>query len=125
MNLHPGTILVIDDEESVLDFIKYNLDKEGYTVTTFNTSRGVIDYVKEKKPDLVISDWMMPGKNGIDLLVDFRRDVALKAIPFIMMTCRNSITDINNAYNKGANDFLVKPFKLSELKSRIHKYLTL
>src|SRR6202008_1353226 len=113
------TIIVIDDEESILDFVKYSLKKEGYEVITFPEAGSAMDHIKINKPSLVISDWMMPGKTGIDLLCDFRKDQSLKCVPFIMMTCNNSITDITRAYNNGANDYLVKPFRLDELKSRV------
>lgn len=118
------TIVVIDDEESILDFVKYNLKKEGYEVFTFPEASSAMSHVKTQVPSLVISDWMMPGKSGIDLLCDFRDDNSLKCVPFIMMTCNNSISDITRAYNNGANDYLVKPFRLDELRSRVHKLLS-
>jgi DNA-binding response OmpR family regulator len=123
--MKPKTIVVIDDEESILDFVKYNLKKEGYEVTTFDEAFSAMSHIKSNLPSLVISDWMMPGKSGMDLLCDFRNDTTLKCIPFIMMTCKNSITDINRAFHNGANDYLVKPFRLDELRSRVQRLVSL
>ena len=118
------SIIIVDDEESILDFVKYNLTKEGYEVVTFDNAESAIIYFEaHNRVSLIISDWLLPEKSGIDLLEMVKNDNRLYNIPFIMMTIKNSNADINLALRKGVNDYLVKPFKLADLKERVHKYL--
>lgn len=116
-------IIVVDDESDVLNFIGYNLRKEGYTVSVFNNGASAMDYAINSQPDLVISDWWMPEKSGIELLQEFKQKEELREVPFIMITCNDNEQDILEALEKGADDYLIKPFKVKELKARVKNRL--
>ncbi len=112
-------IALIDDDEDILNFLNYNLVKKGYKVILFSDCNQILDSLKHFKPNLIISDWMLPGKQGIDLLVEIRKDEELRSTPFVMITCNNSYMDISKAFNKGINDYFVKPFKIADFLSRV------
>ena len=112
-------IALIDDDEDILNFLNYNLVKKGYKVILFSDCNQILDSLKKSKPTLIISDWMLPGKQGIDLLMDIRKDDELRTTPFVMISCNNSYTDISKAFNKGINDYFVKPFKIADFLTRV------
>ena len=114
-----GNILIIDDEEAIIDFLGYYLKKEGFLVTSISESQHAIRFLETNSPSIIISDWMIPGISGIELLWKIKRDERLRSTPFIMMTCKNKKEDIDLAFDLGADDYIVKPFKLSELKKKI------
>lgn len=117
------TILLADDEEATRDILKYNLLKEGFLVYTFSDGSPVLDFAGSHKPDLIISDWMMPVKSGIDLVQELRRTPSLKETPFLMISCNGNISDISHAYSRGVDDYLVKPFRIPDLKKAVNRLL--
>ncbi|MBS1636058.1 MAG: response regulator [Bacteroidetes bacterium] len=120
----PVQIAVIDDENDVLDIIKYNLDKEGFQVSVYSDCESALEGFQSRTlPDLIICDWMLPGMSGFDLLKLLKANIRYKLIPFIMVTCHNTSRFITDALNNGADDYLTKPFKLKELVARVHKRL--
>jgi len=112
-------IALIDDDEDILSFLNYNLVKKGYKVLLYNDCNQIIDSLKSNKPALIISDWMLPGKQGIELLSEVRNDNELKTTPFVMITCNNSYNDISSAFNRGINDYFVKPFKILDFLTKV------
>ena len=82
-----------------------------------------LEKIKNFKPDLIISDWMMPGKSGIELVQELRRNNKLKEVPFLMISCNSGIHDISMAYSSGVDDYLVKPFRIPDLKKSIQRLL--
>lgn len=113
------TILIIDDEEAIIDFVSYFLKKEGFQITPINDSQKALRYLEFNSPLLILSDWMIPGMTGIELLWKIKRDPRLNKTPFIMMTCKNRKEDIDLAFDNGADDYIVKPFKMMDLKKKI------
>ena len=118
-----NSILIIDDEEAIIDFLGYYLKKEGFIVRTICDSQLALRYLENNIPSLIISDWMIPGLSGVGILWKLKRDDRFKKIPFIMMTCKNKKEDIDLAFDLGADDYIVKPFKMMDLKKKIEEHL--
>jgi DNA-binding NtrC family response regulator len=112
-------ILVVDDEESMCNFMEIMLNKEGYQVETANSGEAAIRSIKKTTPDLVIADMMMPEMSGLELLTNARQ--IRGEIPFIMMTAFASVDSAVEALKKGAEDYITKPFKVGEIKHAIKK----
>ena len=112
-------IAVIDDISDVLELVEYNLRKEGMEVVTYTNSNEALDEIVKNLPDLVISDWMMPEPDGLEVCRRLKNDERTKNIPLMMLTCKGSIHDYREAINAGAGDYVVKPVRMDELMRRI------
>lgn len=109
-------VLVIDDERAIADIIKFNLEKEGYTVDTAYDGEEGVDKVYKWEPDLVILDIMMPKKDGFQVLKEIR---ARYKFPVIMLTAKEEEVDKVLGLELGADDYVVKPFSMRELIARV------
>ncbi|CCH51558.1 Phosphate regulon transcriptional regulatory protein phoB [Fibrisoma limi BUZ 3] len=118
-----STIVVIDDEEDILDLIRYNLERERATVHTFLSGREALQNMYAIRPDLVVCDWMMNDIDGLDLCRLMKRDNSLSHIPFVMLTARADEIDAVTALELGADEYLIKPIRIRELITRIKKIL--
>ncbi len=116
-------IVIIDDEPSILEILSYNLKKEGYQVDTFEDSTMAISHIKKHSADLILTDWCMPGMDGLDVCRAIKQSSETSGIPIFMLTCKNDEIDVVTALELGADDFLSKPFRLKELIVRIKKTL--
>lgn len=116
-------IIVIDDEEDILELIRYNLEKERAAVETFTSGSEALKTIQRSMPDLVICDWMMDDIDGLDLCRLLKRDPHLSQIPFVMLTGRSDEIDAVTALELGADEYLTKPIRLRELITRIKKIL--
>ncbi|GAB3221147.1 response regulator transcription factor [Spirosoma arcticum] len=116
-------IVVIDDEEDILELIRYNLEKERATVETFTSGQEALKIIQQSAPDLIISDWMMGDIDGLDLCRVLKRDPLLSQIPFVMLTARGDEIDAVTALELGADEYLVKPIRMRELITRIRKII--
>lgn len=114
------TVLIVDDEPKVIDFIAPFLRQEGYGVLTASSGREALRIVREQQPSLVILDWMMPGMSGIEVCRELRNR---GRIGIIMVTARVEETDKIVGLEVGADDYLTKPFSLRELVARIRSLL--
>ena len=112
-------VTVIDDVSDILDLINYNLEKEGMEVTSFTNGSEAIRHIAATKPSIVISDWMMPEPDGLEVCRILRNHMATKEIPIIMLTCKGDIQDYKTAMNAGASDYIAKPVRMDELIRRI------
>jgi len=113
-------ILVVEDEEALTTLLRYNLDAEGYDVETVARGDEADTRLKERIPDLVILDWMLPGLYGLEVC---RRLRAASDVPILMLTAKDDIKDRVQGLDAGADDYLVKPFSLRELISRVRALL--
>jgi two-component system, OmpR family, response regulator MprA len=113
-------ILVIEDEEKILHFLRRGLAYEGYQVETAIDGSAGLELAGEDPPDLVILDWMLPGMDGLEVC---RRLRAAGSIPILMLTAKDSISDRVRGLDAGADDYLVKPFALDEVLARIRALL--
>jgi two-component system alkaline phosphatase synthesis response regulator PhoP len=118
-----NSIVVIEDEPAINDLIHFNLLKEGYQVFAARDGLEGLQLVKEKKPDLVILDIMMPKMNGHEVCSAIRADAELKAIPIIFLTAKSQDEDIVSGLNQGGDDYITKPFAPSVLMARTQAVL--
>ncbi len=114
-------ILVVDDEESMCNFMEIMLRKEGYSVTTAQSGKSAVSMIDNEPPDLVISDIMMPEMSGIDLLVETKK--RHEKMHFVVMTAFASVDSAVDALKRGADDYITKPFKVDEIKHVIKNLL--
>lgn len=113
-------VLVVEDEEALRHLLHYNLEAEGYEVATAASGDEADLFVRERLPDLVLLDWMLPGGlSGIELCRRLRAREATAHLPIIMLTARGEEDERVRGLALGADDYVVKPFSLAELMARI------
>jgi two-component system, OmpR family, phosphate regulon response regulator PhoB len=116
-------ILVAEDEDSLATLLNYNLEKEGYAVAVAADGEDALMMINEKLPDLILLDWMLPKVSGIEVCRRLRARTETRNIPIIMLTARGEETDRIRGLDTGADDYIVKPFSMSELSARIRAVL--
>lgn len=114
------TILIVDDEESILELLDMGLGREGFRVVAARNGREALDLFRQESPDLVILDWMLPEVDGLEVC---RRLRAQSAVPILMLTARGELDDKVLGLETGADDYLPKPFKFKELLARVRALL--
>jgi DNA-binding response OmpR family regulator len=112
-------IVLIEDDADLYALLKYNLEKEGFSMVGSQTGRGAIELCRRERPDLIILDIMLPDSDGLDICKGIRAHSELAHIPVIFLTARASETDRIVGLELGANDYIVKPFFVRELIARI------
>jgi two-component system response regulator RegX3 len=120
MNSTPARILVVDDEESILQFVEYNLVKEGYEVTTAPSGDGALELAAATPFDLVVLDIMLPGTDGYEVC---RRLRAMGDTPVLFLSARDTELDKVVGLELGGDDYLAKPFGVRELVARVKALL--
>lgn len=123
MDTKKATILLVDDEDDILEFIGYNLEKEGFNVLTAKNGQKGIQLAQKHQPDLILLDLMMPKMDGIETCEHLRADVALKNILIVFLTARGEDYSQIAGYNAGADDYIAKPIKPKVLISKIKAIL--
>lgn len=113
------TILAVDDEEHILELVSYNLEQEGYHVLKAETGEEALTVLENKKVDLVLLDWMLPGIDGIEVLRRIRGNKQLRKLPVILLTAKSDEISKVVGLEVGSDDYLVKPFGVHELIARI------
>lgn len=113
-------VLMVDDERKILDVVASFLESEGFTVYKAAEGNQALTLISDCRPDLVLLDWMLPGKSGIDLCREIRE---LGNLPVIMLTARVDEGDKVLGLDMGADDYITKPFGLQELAARIRSVL--
>ena len=116
-----AVILVIEDDEGIQDMLTYSLKPDGFELHSAYTAKQGWEIIEDKQIDLVLLDWMLPDKSGIDLLHRIRKYYS--QLPVIMITARAEEEDRVLGLDVGADDYITKPFSVRELKSRIHAVL--
>ena len=117
------TVMIVEDEASLVTMLRYNLEKEGYAVTEASDGEEAITVANETTPDAVILDWMLPRMSGIEVCRQLRRKAETRHVPIIMLTARSEETDKVRGLNVGADDYLTKPFSMPELVARVRALL--
>jgi two-component system, OmpR family, alkaline phosphatase synthesis response regulator PhoP len=119
MTTHPPKrVLVVDDEQDILDLIRYNLAKEGYEVSTAKNGKEALERASGRT-DLIVLDLMMPVMDGLEACRRLKQDPKTSAIPIIFLTARSSETDEIEALDTGADDYLQKPISPRKLVARV------
>jgi DNA-binding response OmpR family regulator len=113
-------VIVVEDEELISTMIKVNLKREGYDVMHFGDAESMLDHIRSNTDccDIVLLDIMLPGMNGDEAIVELRK-LNFKA-PVIMLTAKRDIETRVDVLNKGADDYLAKPFNVDELIARVN-----
>ena len=116
-------VLVVEDEDALATLLQYNLEKEGYDVTVAGDGEEALILVDERLPDLVVLDWMLPKVSGIEVCRRLRSRPETRNVPIIILTARGEETDRIRGLDTGADDYVVKPFSMTELTARIRAVL--
>jgi DNA-binding response OmpR family regulator len=116
-------ILLVDDEPDVREPLQFNLEKEGYTITTAATAAEAMASIKKSSPDLILLDVMLPDMAGTKLANQLKNNLATAAIPIILLTAKDKETDIVVGLSMGADDYITKPFSTAVLLARIEAQL--
>lgn len=116
-------ILVVEDEADLVELLRYNLEAEGFAVSTAEDAEEAMLRVAEQKPDLILLDWMLPGTSGIEICRRIRAREDTSRVPVIMVTARGEEEERIRGLATGADDYVVKPFSIPELMARIKALL--
>ena len=116
-------ILVVEDEDALSTLLQYNLEKEGYEVTVAGDGEEALIQVDERLPDLIVLDWMLPKVSGIEVCRRLRSKSETRNVPIVILTARGEETDRIRGLDTGADDYVVKPFSMTELTARLRAVL--
>lgn len=116
-------ILLVDDEPDILEFLSYNLKKEGFTVFTALNGKDGISIAKKEKPDLIVLDVMMPGMDGMEVCKELRKTESVKNSVITFLTARNEDYSQIAGFDSGADDYITKPIKPNVFISRVKALL--
>lgn len=116
-------ILIAEDEDAVAELLKYNLDREGYEVGHARDGEDALMMMRERAPDLLLLDWMLPKVTGIEVCRQARSRTETRNLPIIMLTARTEEADRIRGLDTGADDYITKPFSTTELMARIRAVL--
>jgi two-component system, OmpR family, phosphate regulon response regulator PhoB len=112
-------VLIVEDEAALVTMLRYNLEKEGFAVCVAADGEDALIQIAERKPEVVLLDWMLPLVSGIEVCRQIRRAPASRTLPIIMLTARGEEGDRVRGLNSGADDYVVKPFSPTELIARL------
>ncbi len=116
-------VLVVEDDKSIATVISYNLQKEGYNVSFVADGAEGIEAAKAEKPDIILLDWMLPSISGIDVCLALRNNQETANIPIIMISAKDDDLDKVTGLERGADDYMTKPFAPIELLARMRAVL--
>lgn len=114
------TILVVEDEETLLETLAYNLTRQGYRVLTAGDGNTALDLAREEQPDAIVLDIMLPGIDGFEVCRILRKEMS---VPILMLTARDEEVDKIVGLEVGADDYMTKPFSMRELTARVKALL--
>jgi two-component system phosphate regulon response regulator PhoB len=112
-------VLIVEDEAPLVTMLRYNLEKEGFAVVAAGDGEEALLQIAERRPDIVLLDWMLPRLSGLEVCRQIRRSQQTKSLPVIILTARGEEGDRVRGLNSGADDYIVKPFSPSELVARL------
>jgi DNA-binding response OmpR family regulator len=119
----PPIVLVADDEEDILELVRFDLEAEGYGVLTARDGTEALRLALERLPEVAILDVVMPGLGGFEITQRVRENEMLDGTAVILLTARSGIVDILEGFRAGADDYLTKPFEPEELRTRVRVLL--
>jgi two-component system phosphate regulon response regulator PhoB len=112
-------VLVVEDEAPLVTMLRYNLEREGFQVCEASDGEEALVQIAERRPDLVLLDWMLPLVSGIEVCRRIRRSPETRSLPVVILTARGEESDRVRGLDSGADDYVVKPFSPSELVARL------
>lgn len=116
-------LIVIDDHHDTLELLKFNLLSEGYEVKAFFNAVDALKYVTAENTDMVITDWMLPEMDGLDLCRNLKHNPSTQDIPVVMLTGKSDEIDVVTALEVGAEEYIPKPIRIKEMLTRVKKIL--
>ncbi len=116
-------ILIVDDEEHIVELLKFNLENSGFKVVSAYNGIDALNIVRSEQPKLILLDLMLPGLDGYDVCKEIRRDSTIANIPIIMTTAKSEELDKILGLELGADDYITKPFSMRELVARVKAVL--
>ena len=116
-------ILIVDDEEDILELVRFNLAREGYDMICATSGEEALEITRKEHPDLLVLDLMLPGIDGLEVAKILKSDVKTKDIPIIMLTAKGEEADIVTGLELGADDYVTKPFSPRILVARVRAVL--
>ncbi|MDF2503191.1 MULTISPECIES: response regulator transcription factor [Clostridium] len=116
-------ILVVDDEEHIVELIKFNLENSGYKVISASNGNEAVKLAKSEAPQLLLLDLMIPGLDGYDVCREIRKDPSISGMPVIMITAKSEEIDKILGLELGADDYITKPFSIREMLARVKAIL--
>jgi two-component system phosphate regulon response regulator PhoB len=116
-------VLVVEDETAQREILAYNLEAEGFRVSRAETGDEALVLVDEERPDIIVLDWMLPGVSGIEICRRLKARGDTRGVPIIMLSARSEELDRVRGLETGADDYVVKPYSVSELMARLRANL--
>jgi DNA-binding response OmpR family regulator len=119
------TVLIVDDDPDIIDLLLATLRPEGFRLLSAGDGETALALVRAERPALVLLDWMMPGRTGLEVCRTIRAeaDLQLRQVPVVLLTSRAEEEDIAAGFAAGATDYLTKPFRPSHVRSRVRSWL--
>ncbi|WP_420010589.1 response regulator transcription factor [Tateyamaria sp.] len=118
-------VLLIEDEMNIIEAVRFLLSREGWQVDTHSDGMTAVDAIRQMRPNLVILDYMLPGKNGLDILTELREDGDFSELPVLMLTARGQSRDREMAEKAGVSRFMTKPFSNTEVVTAVRDLVQL
>jgi two-component system alkaline phosphatase synthesis response regulator PhoP len=119
----PPRILVVDDEEDLLELVRYNLTKEGYDVECVDSGEAALRSARHEPPDLIVLDLMLPAVDGLEVCRRLKAESKTREVPIIMLTAKSEESDMIAGLERGADDYIAKPFSPRVLTARVRALL--
>jgi len=119
-----STVLVVDDDPVILKLLEVNFEMEGFTVLLAHDGAEGIDVARSERPDIIVSDIMMPGKSGLELVSELKSDPSTSDIPIILLSAKAQNADVRSGMDAGADDYITKPFEPLDLVDRVNRLLS-
>jgi DNA-binding response OmpR family regulator len=118
-----STVLVVDDDPVILKLLEVNFEMEGFTVLVAHDGEEGIDVARNERPDLIVSDIMMPKRSGLELVAELKGDPDTSDIPIILLSAKAQNADVRSGLDSGADDYVTKPFEPLDLVDRVNRLL--
>lgn len=123
INGTPMYILLVDDNDDLTDNLRLILEMEGYRVRTVSSSIAALEVIRQETPALIVADVLMPGPSGYEFFKFVKANAASAATPFIFLSALTTPEDVNRGLALGADEYITKPFTISDLLAVIRRYL--
>lgn len=118
-------VLLVEDEINIIEAIQFLLSREGWQVETHSEGGSALDMIRSMRPDLVVLDYMLPGKSGLEILTELREDPDFERLPVLMLTARGQSRDREQAERAGVSRFMTKPFSNTEVMTAVRDLVRL
>lgn len=118
-------VLLVEDESNIIEAIQFLLSREGWQVDTHSDGATAVETIRRMRPTLVILDYMLPGKNGLDIVSELRADPEFAKLPVLMLTARGQLRDREQAEKAGVSRFMTKPFSNIEVVTAVRDLVEL